>query len=724
MLNFRRILLFVFTMVVVFFTFTLNINNANAIGKEELKSHLEENYRGFFMEGGVFQTRYSGIPLNLGSFQNDRDVFYGNSGSVTGNNKIRGVAVASGYTFYDDWYPNRYTPYTFCTTGNIKFRNYYSHPYNQKSKLGGHIYFPNADDYNNVLKLQDYFKRSGKILSISQVQEIKNKWLRKLNDQYGEDDPSDKTQQYYKNIKRGCFTRSTKGNNHFEEMSIARLNEVIHIVQPPTEYTNGLAVIFHINSVGSTMYDQHYIDPLIDEDDFEATNLRLDETSPGVFDIYFSVKNKSGKELDTGWDLQTYISVSLNGQFLGDYAVSGHGIEWSEGQEKEGYFGQIILPVSEGDVLKVVAEFNHGDAQPERYEERTYNNNRLEITNIPEVAPTCLVSGGSESATYYNLVCAEWGTNSEGKSVCTKRVCSGNSISLNHSAKADYDSSRQTLLGVWSRNTKGHIGMTNVPKAYDAVLEYGNENYKVELDIAVLKEMGVNPVRRVIRSGRSLQLYSVLELELTAMEFEFSDAPRSDADIKAALDVRKDSFINHLLDTLKVQGVNFGSEKVLNQIGERGKGKYDSARDNPNAAKPYSEKIIKPLTHNSYGSKTCAARADGGPTVKRHQQTYSFIIPMMSENELMDGITSQGNFANDINYKVKNGLAEFYTNVNTMNGLHGLQFESDMDGSKIGPGVSQMFCESKPEIFGVQGNMFDDVRSEEVDNEHDGDWDW
>lgn len=674
---------------------TTNTKDVNAISEYEFKTHLLDEYRGFFTKNGEFKSLKTGKNINLSTFSENKDFYYGNSNDVKGNTKIHGIYTSIGLTSYEDSFPNRKTPYSVCTTGDIKNRNYILKPFKNKASINNSKYKPKHEEFNNPLLLQKYFIASNKYYSLQKTKDVKREWLENLNDPYAEDDEYDLKQSYFKSL--GCFTRSDN-NNQWDSISATKKDDIIHLIQVPTDYSHGVAIVFHkvYNQKGVYLgdyFDQFYIDPLLG-DNFKATTLNVNEVSSNNYEIHFEVTNASNRYVNTNQALTSLITIEIGGHKQ-SFEISEHGVEWEKGEKKISYFGTIELPPStpENTKMKVTANFNNNKI----FDEKNYLDNIISSEIKTSSYPICTVSGGTENKDYSVRVCDSWVTNHKGNTVCASTVCDKRTINLSHDAKVKYNDSKQTLLGVWSRNTKGHTEMTNVPKAYNADIE--KEEYFIEINNHVISELKVDPFRRILRAGRSLEMYSLLEIELSIMSFEGL------TDIEA----RKNNFITHLEDTLKSKGVDLGDGKVTNN------NKKDSVKAQLDELRKKKE-TSTPMATETFGETSCTV-------IERYTKKYKIFIPIKTKNEGGISTTNQGTFVEDVTYKVQDAISLFYTNINTMNGLHALEFEADVDGSKIGQGVNQVFCKSTPERFGIQGNIYDDIRTIDV-NDEDDDWDF
>lgn len=697
-----------FLCILIIIVFTYDLKSVEAASRADMEKLIEQEYSGFFMKDGTIKSLTEGIGVNFSRFEQYQEFYYGNTSNAIDNSTTRGKVRFMGRTSYEDNFLNRESMPDGCTTGDIKGRSYMVDPFDNKSKLNNNKYKPRHDNFNNVNRLVIYFDSSGKSYSIPEVTAIKRTWLNKLNDSYAMDDPYEPTWDDFKSFtydgKNTCWKTRTKANQ-WTGMGMTKREQVVHITQIPTEISYGQFVAFHkapASQGNFYYYDNFLINPLM-SNDFVATKLEIIESGGGSYEIFFTVRNDHGKDITLEKDLPTRLRFKVDGVEVAKTYTQDFGTVWKKAQSKRVKIGEFSLgpDLPEGTAIEVEAKYNHNEKLD--YTEIRYDNNMLTKKIFTETYPVCTIGGGSENKLYsYRVTDYDrpvTGSYSDGTSYIyyPYTICKNEFAYLNHSASLDYNKAKQTLVGTWSLNTKGHSSMTNVPKAYDAKPAEGK--YFIEITEPKFKELKINPIRRILRAGRDVSMYSTMDIEMSIMSFEGG----------GDIDSRKEAFKQELIRTLKANGVDVGSDAVKNN------NKKDSVQSIVNDDIGISEKA-GPLTFVEFGEDSCIK-------IKRFQREYEISIPIKTKNEGGIQNTNQGDFSSDITYEVSNVIEKFYTDINTKDGLHALQFETNMDGSKIGPGVGSMLCKAKPERFGVQGNIYDDVRADETNN-HDDDWDF
>lgn len=698
----RKLIKYVMYICVFALFSTLFTVQASAVSVSEMKTFIKDEYNGFFMKNGAYVSLRDGYAINFSNFDRYKEFYYGSPGSVD-SDQVKGVWRFLGRTSYEDKFLNRDAPPDGCTTGNLKGRTYVTNPFDNKSKIVN-SYKPKHDEFNKVSKIWGYFLKSNKTYSMEEVRNIKRSWLDLLDDSYAMDDSLDKNWSVFKDL--GCWVNRTNANQWLA-MSMSKRESLVHITQIPTEYSYGQFVEFHkapASQGNRHYYDTHYIYPTM-RDNFKATKLELVKAADGMYELFFTVKNDHGRAVTLQKDLPTMIKVSLNGVDQGlDTEAFGFGTVWKKDQSKRVKIADLPLgfDLPEGTEIKVEAKYNYKETVD--YVEIGYEDNVKTTKIFTDTFPVCIIGGGSENKLYsYRVTDYDRPVNSTpdefGYSYVyyPYTICKNEYAFLSHSASLNYNKAKQTLVGTWSLNTKGHSTMNKVPKAFDAKPAEGK--YSIEITEPKFKELKINPIRRILRAGRDVSMYSTMDIELSIMSFEGG----------GDIDSRKEAFKQELINTLKAKGYDLGSGAVKNN------NKKDSVKSIVNDDIGISEKS-GPLIIVEFGEDSCIK-------IKRFQREYEISIPIKTKNEGGIQNTNQGDFSSDITYEVSNVIEKFYTDINTKDGLHGLQFETNMDGSKIGPGVSSMLCEAKPERFGIQGNIYDDVRSDETNN-HDDDWDF
>lgn len=659
----------------------------------EFRRFAKVYYKGLYPDS---ISNLSGRTVNINPLYYDTDkiMFYGGIDAVglftdLTNDKVRGVSRYIGITpdtFYA--FPNYDFKFDYGTTGEVLARSYVENLYANRNSVKNNSFKPYTNSYNDIAGIQSSFGYFRDILlEDSEARQIRQDWVDSIDDKYAYD------HDVYRANSGGYFKRTNTGNE-FMDMTASERYGRIFIAVPPTEYSSGLGVAFH--DVGNrNFYDGYNLDPLI-KDNFRATKLEIKEVGDGVYEVYFSVKNEHGRNVDTQIDIETLIDIEIGGVKVPIEPLdinTDFGSVWKKDEVKK----SLIIPaidtyeLAPNTPIKVTANFNH--LREGQYLEKSYSDNKLSTTVYTAANPTCGI-GGTGSYKEYQIR----------QSYCSGdscySYCSSRYAYLSHSAKLEYDNTKQTLLGTWSKNSKGHKDMeSSVPDAKDALIS------DTEFKLTTVKDHkvpGINKLKRVIRAGRDVMMHSTMELDLKITSFDsFSD-----------VDKRKDAFVDHLIDSLESKGVNVDSGVVKNF---ENKGKAKAKVDPLRNIKVLEE---KKLGVESFGDSSCLV-------IKRYTKTYKIRIPIATSNEGGIQKTSQGDFSLSPTYKIKDAVTSFYTDINNINGIKGIRLTGELDGTKLDPSLSsKKYCDSRTEKFGIQGNIYDDIISEDVKNDTDNDWDF
>ncbi|KZR59333.1 hypothetical protein [Bacillus badius] len=708
----KKMYVLLFTLFLCFLSLP-NLTSAETIEEKpvNIKSFLRGEYSGWFNQNSSFSS-YSSISkkryeMNLSKYEEESHVYFGNPSIVTQATKEdTNDKKGSRYRFLgvslqgEVPYPDAMFPDDKKTTGDVKGRKYFANPMQRRDSIKNASYRPYVNDWNDIDSIRARFLLAGKIYTSEQVNEIWNMWLANIDDKYS------RNQDHWSYKNPNWKKRGTE--NQFSEMSAAKRKQISYIVQPPTEYTHGLVSTWYEISSGRHYYDNFSIVPLnwtipdSELDNFKAMDLDVKEVVEGHFEIFFTVKNTSDKPLDTNFALPTELQIQVDDNAPFILYSAEHGIEWKPKETKKALLASFQLPYNIADKVQVTAKFNPFEKLD--FEEATYKDNSLtEVVAAPE-AKICKIAGSGETKNYSVRVCNSWGYDSEtGSYYCSSTICEQRSVTLYQEAELEFDKEKQTLLGVWSRNSKGHNSL-NVPFAFGA--EPSKEEFEIE--IKNHNVVGVDKLKRVIRAGRSVQMYGTMNVKMKIMSFNGANE----------IEAKKNAFLNELTHSLQVHGVDFGSKAVKNNNGNSiTKGIVDKDRTKQG---DYLSIQKSDIVKTNYGDSSCTR-------ITRYEQEFEIVIPIKTFNESGKQLTAQGDFVNDVSYNVKNAIADFYTNINTRNGIHGLKFTAKMDGKKIDNSFNtQKVCESRSEKFGIQGNIYDDVRSEDVSDllPKDNEWDY
>jgi hypothetical protein len=689
-------------MILIYCVFFIGEDKASAAGtvprnSSEFLTWVDTDYPGLFKRTQYsFKTNRS-YSLNTSRYNADRLIFYGDEGDVSGiigkpNDVVNGIYRFMGITNDLKYaFSNSDFKFDHGTDGNIKGRKYYTSIYNNRAGVKNNSFKPYKNDWNRPFDIWTAFNFMGKSMNIADATKLHNEWYDSIDDKYDRDHATYRTNS-------GGFWIERSTDNEFMKFSSAKRKSILFIIQPPTEYSAGTAAEWHQVRVGGAtrhFYDIFHINAMaLGQDNFKATKLDVKEISDGTYEVYFTVNNSSGKDVDTLADIRTSMSIQMGGSTFPIPDSTDFGSVWIKGQTKRVYmFVFSVDPSTPSNTpITVNANFNYDQAFPEK----TYSDNSLSRTVLTAPNPTCSVGGVGESKSY-QIRQSDYYYDSNGD-IQWYSWCESRTAFLSHSAKVMYDNTRQTLLGTWSLNSKGHDAMDNeVPDAKKA--DFGNDKFNIKITNHGIP--GITDPKRVIRAGRDVMMHSTMVVDLSIMSFD------SYGDVNS----RKDAFINHLISTLKSEGVDVGSGVIVNN---KDNSKIKAQLDPLRSIKVKKDKT-NPIEY--FGSSSCLR-------IQRYSKEFTIEIPIATKNEGGIQQTAQGDFKEDPTYKVKNALTSFYTSINSLDGVKGIRLMGELDSSKLDGNLgTSMYCNSRSEKFGIQGNIYDDIRADETDK-HDDDWDF
>lgn len=601
--------------------------------------------------------------------------------SVIGEDRFVGLSVGGFYGYYTFAMQEDYA-----TAGDTAERRYldwrnhrnYVTGTNHGSKNGYTALFKYTDTvpWNSALRIRDYLNEysvSDNYLSWDDAKELYHLWLEFFDDRYN------------------------PGNNAFNAMPLEKRKALAYIIQPPTEMTKGRFLEWHLKWNGSRyeysnyLYDVYDIHKISTGLDFEAKKVEY-ERAGDMLNIYFTVKYHGKKDRILETQPMDTFSIYKNGSLaFGGLDLTNFPLDWKAGETKRVFIGSIgIGELRAGEEINTVATFNH----TRTIEEPRYDNNTASAIYEVEPQQACLLGGSGTSKMYELWQCVDWDCDEDG-CWCVERDCVDYYKSLSHNVSVLFNEDRQGLMGAWSSNSKGHIAnKTKVPdaKKTDA------KNEKWEYKAVSGNIPGVNKIKRVLRAGRHLEMYGTMEVEMRIQAFESSK-----------LDTSQKAFVQNFLENLIAEGVEVGSGngKVKNHLK-----KTDNTTDVDTSRTKQENLYIKyektPIEDFHYGSWNCT-------NWYIYEREYKFEVPIRTNNPGGNQQTSSSSDFENTEYTTGNESNYYYTNIDTMNGLHGLRFFTVLEGSSIDPGFSrEIDCEAASESFAIQGNIYDDVVGEDV----------
>lgn len=751
----RKIVLYIFVIGLVFFVNDSFVNAAEYITPKQVEKspksitplkRVLDTYDPYVLNpSGEFSTfTYKGVKLDLkfGEYNNNGFVSFGYPNQVTSASGQLNDRKGSEYRFLG-MSNDGYTPVTnfefpddIPTDGNTIGRSYVTYPWTKRDNLTN-SFRPGLGVYNLPSRVRFAILEKRKTDGLltknptdADAQKLIDTWLKGLYDRYQRD------HAYYKRTSKFWARSSSRTSNEFQKMSPSKLRNIAYIAMPPTMYTYGVANTYYkCGSVSASgyCYDVHWIDPISThkspvKPNLVASSVKARATSPIYYEVTFSAKNVANTNLMANVYSQGKYRIGGGAwkSLATPMAAVRHGSDWTKNKVNGALMGGIYVPPGTpvGTRIDVEVEINpvRGGSREVDEGSGNYGDNIKRMTLYTEEISMCMTGGAGTSQSYGSPYCSSVGTLPDGTRYCMSTSCSYSTYTLSNTAMIDYEKTKQTLLGMWSKNRSAHTDK-DVPEARDADLKSDQFSIKMGGDFAKqLKKMGVEPTR-TIRAGRSVQMYGTIEVELNLSSFNgVSD-----------LESKKNRFMSNIINTLKTQGIQVdGNDAVKNNKGStRTSVMLDTNRTSTkingtvytfgNKPEGYMYKYVSPTTTNTYGSSYCRQ-------IVVTSRTYKFVIPVKSKSDGGKQNTSQGDFVSAKSYNVDDQTADFVTNINNKNGDYGLQFTLGMDRGALDSSFSgSQLCKSSSETFRIDGNIFDDVRSEDQTDEIDEDrenWDF
>lgn len=716
-----------FLLISVFMFMFISNNKVFAASQDEIINYFSKYGSAFVVDGKLGTTTSGGFKaMDTGYLSRKHAVFgthtdYSIAPGNWGANKFSysnyGANQGGSYRFIGLTYRGLY-PFVsasidddFDSTGDTKGRNYANwrteNIRNNTAKPQFGVPWNDPQDISTVLS-----GKAGNYFSEDKANELYKKWVANFDDHYA-------LKQYY--MHSPSFKKSRSTINEWQPMSFEKKRNLALIMQIPTSKTTGKFIEWHSPcGNGGHCYDIYGINAVgLAGEDFEAT--KLDVTTAGTaVNVKFTVKYNGEKQRDLKFPSIDQYMVYLNGDKLGGISIENSLFPtvWEKGQTVTVDVGQFdlgyeLLPT---DILTVSAEFNYEEV----HEEDDFDNNFLSKTIKGLDDEVCPYGGVGEAKDYEVQVCGQYktitisGTNTDGSTYsypytyCAKYVCETRTYNLKYGSEVKYDRTRQDLMGLWSSNSFGHLNLS-VPGA--TVSKPSNEEWRKKIEGH--KVPGVDNLRRVLRAGRSIQLYGTVSVKITLEDYK-----------ESGLKSKRDKFYNALTKHSIIEGTDEGSGKVSNNVKEtKDTVKYDSSRFK------VQSKYIKykegEVIHTEYGYGY-ASSGKKCTVIDVYTQTFEFELPLRSNNLGGEQITSsKGDFYTSKNYNISSSKTDsYFVDINTQNGVHSVNFMMKM--YEIFKEVDSNFsggtklCKSLPEKFGIQGNIYDDTRVEDVTEEEEG----
>lgn len=680
-------------------------------GKKVFK-YLNKNYKDLFPESyrkdDVVYSKYDPVDF--------RTVYYGSpssAGELQENEQVHGYWRYLGveYTRYDVTH-NTKVYYDYCTDGTVLARSVIKKPYENKGKLHtdsniiSNTKFDNSDlvklYYNeiknsNSAEVKAFKKKSGS--------EIRAEWGKLLVDKYAESDNIKRNQKHSSCYKRPNYKTPGMTADHiaYKWPDDSKKINYFHVTVPPTELTDGQAYEWHN---GGSRYDGFRIS-YNKNANFKAVNI-FGTMIANIYSANFGVLNTETHEVDTGKGLPSGYALTYNDVVIHTGESPPAPWVWEGGEVKELLlFTNIQLPLSMlNEKFTLKGKFNL--YEEDDFYESTYEDNVIEMKDElsgdfagPEFDATCMKGYMGTAKKYQNEETVE-GTD--------ETVCVDYSVALNHAILVNtLDAKYTTLTGIWSSNSKGHYKYKKEIAAKDiskANTYRANGGVRFEGKYAISKPItktiivpGITKLGKVIRAGRSVEMYSGIAIQLISESFTSTSAAKSQVNAMYNYMTTGDKFVN--------RGTRVEGEGSKEYFLKNNKGKEESPAqiDGNRQMKVLREKT----STQKFGSDNCKV-------IYKYQAIKEWFVPIATKNVGGKQATQNGDFDPQNEYNVKTGNYKLHTHVDNVDGVYDMIFRNYVKPSIFDGALSSEdeFCDTTAEKFVIQGNIHDDIRTEDV----------
>ncbi|WP_312753794.1 hypothetical protein [Rummeliibacillus suwonensis] len=682
-------------------------------GKNAFK-YLQKNYQGVFtLTKDLIGHKNAQVHYNKYDADNFRTIFYGNATDASHlqindyvGSQRRYIGVE--YTMKEPTH-NPKVSYDYCTDGTLLARKVLNRPTNNPGSI------PTANNlvkngskkynYNDTVKL--YYEvlatiKSGKVKQLQDMsgREIREEWADLIYDKYADDDTiaMNKQQKH-----AGCYLRPKYGisNMHANHIQLKYKDPIdridhFHVTVPPTELTDGQAYEWHNGS----NYDGFRLSYKANAN-FKAVEIKTKKVGK-IIEATLLVKNTMSHYVDTGTGIPAEFVVT---EGSGHVLYSGLSLKalpkWQAGETKEiPLFNNYMLDDKYvGQELEIYANFNpdQGDA----FYETSYSDNststKIKIDGDPanDCDGTCIKSFFGTTKSYGQL---------ETQDDSDTLVCNTYTVTLNNATEVSTNKHKYTTLtGVWSSNTNGHYNHKSDIEAKDVgekdtLRATGTPQFSgdhvINTKVTNFKVPGIKKLGRVIRSGRSIEMYSGIHIRITAESFTSYN--------------KAESTINKMYDymtgkTDKNKFVSRGNRTTGRELKNNlGKIETPAQIDGHRA-----ERVVKT-------SKTKTHYGDCGDTLTKYSVVKEFFVPIATKNAGGKQKTQNGDFAPSKDYNVTNDKYALFTSIDSPDGIYNIFFRNYVKPSIFEGGSGpEEFCDTNYEKVIIQGNLYDDVRTED-----------
>lgn len=554
------------------------------------------------------------------------------------------------------------------------------------------VYYENLDSLKSG-KVQQLQRKSGKA--------IREEWSDLIYDKYADDDVIrlNKQQKH-----KGCYLRPKYGDMHANHIQLKYSNKInridhFHVTVPPTELTDGQTYEWHNGS----NYDGFRLSYKYNAN-FKAVDITY-TTIGSILDASFEVQNDMSNFVDTGEGIPSEFALRSGGTILFEGRSPQLQPKWNgkEKQETILFTSYMVAPKYINKDMKIYAKFNPDEG--DTFYESNYDDN--------SITKNLKIEGFVPTNTHLTCMKSYFGTTKDYGLLETipgtdTTVCNTYSVTLNDAVEVStQDADHTTLTGVWSSNSRGHykykdeIASKDVGKQ-DTLRATGKPRFSgenvINTKVTNFKVPGISKLGRVIRAGRNVEMYSGIYIRITAQSFSGYSAAESAVN----------NMYNYMLGkTDKNKFVSKGDRVVGNTV----KGKLkDNKGKTETPAQIDGHRSAKVIENTR--SKMKFGNCSNTPT--KYTVAKKYYVPLATKNAGGKQTTQNGDFAPTKDYSVTSDSYKLFTSIDNPDGIYNLFFRNYIKPTIFeGVGNPEEYCDTTPEKFIIQGNLYDDVRTED-----------
>ena len=692
------------------------------------------NYYGTMFDTHTYSS-FNGRKLNVdkswyrGEKSGWRIFVYGSTSDVPASQNTRNRYVGYEYTG-EDFAENPRFHFDECTMGTILPRTVIHKPYlpSKSSTISTYKKRIQSSNYNTTSDIKLVMQRNldNAVANLSDAEREDLPTVYTMEDAYAErmkasdmiyDKYADASMIAINQKHSSCYVRHKQSAGMSENHIKKRWSdpetriEYFHIATFPTPYTSGTA--YEWNTAPAKTYDSFRL--VNDGDDFEAYDLKANRVGTSLSSVYFHVKNIAPRYVNTRSMLPSSFQIYNDTSKLeiASFASTKLGRfmpKWSQHQVKYAMMvDNVDLSNFVNDKFTYSAEFN-----PKRtYPEIDYKNNKMEIddeiTNekINDFVGSCYVSYIGEFKTYSVLQ-----VDKDGNEYCKENFTNLSYAVDMQTVEAKY----RGITAMWSSNTKGHylhrekIAAKNDSKEGNLIanggmtVTSGSEKVTKKPVPSNFKVLGLTKLGKVIRSGRALEYNSAVVFVITAQSYtSLLDAQN-----------RARGFYNemHKTDNMVVRGFNTspGTNKILMQFNKGTKRNTEAPAMRDTRRK---NTVVAGVVENTFsetlGSVECVQ-------IRRYTATVKWTESITTKNAGGKQKIQKGDFTINEDYQIGTNPRQIYTSPDNPDGIYEMAFRYYYNPQKIDAYIMEddENCTTEPDLLVVQGNIYDDVRSNDV----------